>query len=83
VTPAENTLWRIDQRTNAVTRSIVVGPDPTWLTVAGRYVWVASQATGTLTQVDPATDKVVQTRTIARAITALAAGGDRVWAAAR
>jgi DNA-binding SARP family transcriptional activator len=83
VTPDQDTLWRIDPRTNAVTRSIVVGPDPTWLTVAGRYVWVASQAAGTLTQIDPGTDKVVQTRAIAKAITGLAAGGDRVWASAQ
>jgi streptogramin lyase len=60
VTPDQDTLWRIDPRTNAVTRAIVVGPDPTWLTVAGRYVWVASEAAGTLTQVDPGTDKVGQ-----------------------
>jgi len=83
VTPDQDTLWRIDPRTNAVTRSIVVGPDPTWLTVAGRYVWVASETAGTLTQVDPGTDKVLQTRAIAKAITGFTAGGDRVWVSAQ
>jgi DNA-binding SARP family transcriptional activator/DNA-binding beta-propeller fold protein YncE len=82
VTPGQDTLWRIDAHTNAVTASIVVGPDPTFVTVAGRYVWVGSARAGTLTQVNPGNDKVVRSRAIARSITGLAARGDRVWALA-
>jgi peptide/nickel transport system substrate-binding protein len=61
---------------------IPVGPQPTSLAVDGRYAWVLSTGSGTLTRVDRATGDR-SPRTVGGSPTVVAAGAGSVWVADR
>jgi hypothetical protein len=55
----DNTLVRIDPRTNAMERVIDVGPDPAASAAWGHTLWVYSSRAGLVTEVDAATNSVL------------------------
>ena len=60
----DNTLVRIDPRTNAVQRVIDVRRQPMAVAASGRTVWVYSHAAGVVLEVDAQTNRVRQTTPI-------------------
>jgi DNA-binding beta-propeller fold protein YncE len=46
------TLWRIDQQSDALTRTFRVGKGPSGVTVGGGAVWVANSRDGSVTRID-------------------------------
>jgi len=55
----DNTLVRIDPRTNAVERVIDVGAQPMAVAASGRTVWVYSKAAGDVSEVDASSNRVL------------------------
>jgi hypothetical protein len=60
----DNTLVRIDPRTNAVQRVIDVRRQPMAVAASGRTVWVYSHAAGVVSEVDAQTNRVLHTTPI-------------------
>ena len=60
----DNTLVRIDPRTNAVQRVIDVGLQPMAVAASGRTVWVYSSGAGVISEVDAQTNGVLRTTPI-------------------
>jgi YVTN family beta-propeller protein len=63
----ENTLVRIDPKTNAVSDVIDVGSQPSAVAVAGRSVWVYNRYDHTVTEIDARTTEVRQTAAVSAA----------------
>src|SRR5262245_50656869 len=61
----DNTLVRIDPRTNAVQSVIDVGSQPMAVAAWGRTVWVYSQAAGVVSEIDAQTNRVLHTTPVA------------------
>ena len=80
---SQDQVWRIDPRTNSVTKTIPVGDGPSALAVGGGAVWVANAIGGTVSRIDPARNAVTATIEIGGRPTALAAGAGAVWVAVR
>jgi sugar lactone lactonase YvrE len=81
--PPPNSLVALDPRTGAqLGRPIPVGRTPSHVVVSGRWVWVSSVASRTLTLVDAQTRRVRRTIGLAATPTDIAAGdGGSVWVA--
>ena len=79
LTPAEDRLWRVNPRTNAVTASIELPSETTALATAPGSVWVGSNG-GLVATVDTATNTVVRTESLGQPIDGLASGSRRIWA---
>jgi streptogramin lyase len=60
----DNTLVRINPRTNAVQRVIEVGLQPMAVAALGRTVWVYSSGAGLISEVDAQTNRVLRTAPI-------------------
>jgi sugar lactone lactonase YvrE len=81
--PPPNSLVAIDPRTGAqLGTPILVGRTPSHVVVSGRWVWVSSSASRTLTLVDARTRRVRRTVRLAATPTDIAAGdAGSVWVA--
>ena len=54
-------LTRVDAKTNQVTDSIEVGPQPRFLTFGAGAIWTLNQGDGTISRVDTKTHKLAAT----------------------
>jgi YVTN family beta-propeller protein len=81
LTPADNSLVRIDPATNQVVATIPVGRAPSGLAVGAGAVWVARHSDGAVARIDPATNRVVATISVGRAPGAMTVAGGVVWVA--
>ena len=78
---AENSVQKIDTRTNFVTATIPVGSKPRFLTAGGQFVWTLNQGDGTVSEIDASSDKLIGTIDVK----AVGEGGDiisdsnKVW----
>src|SRR5215470_12728285 len=82
VDSTDNTLFRINPATHAVTGPIQVGADPAAATVTpGGNVWVANSGNGTVSWVNAAASKVVKTISVGNVPVAIASGPSGVWVA--
>jgi YVTN family beta-propeller protein len=77
-TVVPNSLVKIDPDTNRVVDVIPVGRQPTFVTVAGPFVWVVNDKDATVTRVD-ATSGAIRTIGGLKRPTGLAAHGNDVW----
>jgi YVTN family beta-propeller protein len=84
--PSDNTISRIDPRTNSVSATIQVGLHPTGIAVSRGAVWVANLGGPSVSRIDPTTNRVVAeipvgpSRACCATHMAVTAGGDAVWA---
>ena len=82
VDSTDNTLFRINPATHAVTGPIPVGAGPAAVTVTvGGNVWVANSGNGTVSWVNAAANKVVKTIRVGNVPAAIASGPSGVWVA--
>jgi YVTN family beta-propeller protein len=82
VDSSDNTLFRINPVTHAVTGPIPVGSAPRAVTVTpGGNVWVANSGDGTVSWVNAAASKVVKTIPVGNVPVAIARGPSGVWVA--
>ena len=73
------TVSRIDPRTNAVMKTILVGHEPFAIAAGGGAVWVANRTDSTIMRIDPRTNTVVKTIHVGGEPEGLAVGPDTVW----
>ena len=81
LTPADNSVVRIDPATNRVVTTIPVGRAPSGLAVGAGAVWVSRRSDGMVVRTDPATNQVVATIPVGRAPGAMAMAGGAIWVA--
>ena len=79
----DNTLDRIDMKTNEITATLHVGPalSEGGLTATKDSVWIASDMKGIVSRIDPETNRVVAEITVPAGTSVLVTGeDDTVWA---
>ena len=81
LTPADNSVSRIDPATNQVVATIPVGRAPSGLAVGAGAVWVSRRSDAAVVRIDPATNQVVATIPVGRAPGAMTVAGGVVWVA--
>jgi virginiamycin B lyase len=81
LTPADNSVVRIDPATNDVVTTIPVGRAPFGLAVGAGAVWVSRRSDGAVVRIDPATDRVVATIPVGPTPGAMTVAGGVVWVA--
>ena len=81
LTPADNSVVRIDPAANQVVSTIGVGRAPSGLAVGAGAVWVSRRSDGAVVRINPATNRVVATIGIGRAPGAMTVAGGMVWVA--
>jgi virginiamycin B lyase len=59
--PSDNTVSRIKPKSNGVTATIPVGPQPTPIAVSPGAVWVVNIGGPSVSRIDPSTNRVVAT----------------------
>ena len=79
----QDSVARIDPKTNTVQQTIGAGQGPTGITLGGGFVWVASSLDGTVLQIDPRANggQVVDKIAVGNGPTAVAYGLGGVWVA--
>jgi YVTN family beta-propeller protein len=75
----DDTVSRIDPRTNRVAATIRVGGGPAGLSVGEGAVWVANSASDTISAIDPEAGRVYETIAVGRAPRGVAVGKGSVW----
>ena len=78
VDQGDNSVYRVDPKTNELGKKIPVGQQPSAITTGGGYVWVANALDGTVSRIDPL-DRSVKSATIGGKPTAIAVGLGAVW----
>jgi virginiamycin B lyase len=81
LTPADNSVSRIDPATNQVVATIPVGRAPSGLAVGAGAVWVSRRSDAAVVRIDPATNQVMATIPAGRAPGAMTVAGGVVWVA--
>jgi virginiamycin B lyase len=81
LTPADNSLVRIDPATNQVVATIGVGRAPSGLAVGAGAVWVSRRSDAVVVRVDPTANRVVATIPVGRAPGSVTVAGGLVWVA--
>jgi virginiamycin B lyase len=81
LTPADNSVVRIDPATNQVVTTIEVGRAPSGLAVGAGAVWVSRRSDGMVVRIDPATNQVVAAIPVGPAPGAMAMAGRAIWVA--
>jgi YVTN family beta-propeller protein len=79
----EDSVTRIDPRTNSVVRAISVGSDPVALAVGPDAIWVANSGDGTVSRLDPATNKVAESIHVGHGPLGVAVANGLVWVTVR
>jgi YVTN family beta-propeller protein len=79
LTPADNTVVRINPATNEVVATIGVGRAPSGLAVGAGAVWVSRGSDGAVVRIDPATNRVVATIPVGPAPGAMTVAGGVLW----
>jgi YVTN family beta-propeller protein len=79
LTPADNSVVRINPATNDVVATIGVGRAPSGLAAGAGAVWVSRRSDGAVVRIDPATNRVVATIPVGRAPGAMTVAGGVVW----
>ena len=77
----DNSVTRIDPKTNASVQTIPVGQGPAGIAIGGGFVWVANGLDGKASKIDPNTNTAVETIQVGNGPTGVAFGGGRVWVA--
>jgi peptide/nickel transport system substrate-binding protein len=75
----DNSVSRIDPKSNAVVQTIPVGQAPEGIVVGGGFVWVANSLARSISKLDPTTDGVVQTIPVGNEPSGIAYGLGGVW----
>ncbi len=78
----DDSVTKIDLRTNAAERTISVGDNPEGIAVGASAVWVANSLDGTVIRIDPAAGRVVQTIAVGNAPSGVAVARGTVWVTA-
>ncbi len=81
VSPADDKLWGINPKNQAVVHVVDVGPDPESVVAGGGSIWVGSRQAASVTRVDPRTSQVVSTLELQRPVTALNFYAGQLWVA--
>jgi virginiamycin B lyase len=76
---SDDTVSRIDPRTNQVVATIPVGSSPSGVAVGEGSVWVANSGDGTVSQIHAQTNELVGTIPIGEVPIDVAAGEGAVW----
>ena len=77
----DDSVSRIDPKTNASVDTIHVGKGPAGIAVGGGFVWVANGLDGTVSKIDPSTNTPVQTIQVGNGPSGVAFGEGAVWVA--
>jgi YVTN family beta-propeller protein len=75
----DDTVTRIDPRTNRAVATIGVGDGPIGVTATKDAIWVANGNDGTVSRVDPRSNRVAETVKVGRRPRGLAPGHGSVW----
>jgi len=78
----DDTVSRIDPRTDAVTDTLPVGNEPTAIAAGEGAVWIANAGDGTLARIDPDTREVSKTIEVGGSPSAVAIADGSVWTTA-
>jgi YVTN family beta-propeller protein len=81
LTPADNSVVRINPATNEVVATIGVGRAPSGLAAGAGAVWVSRRSDGAVVRIDSASNRVVATIPVGRAPGAMTVAGGVVWVA--
>lgn len=68
----------IDAETAGITEQLTIGSKPSAIAAGGGFLWVASEADGTVSRIDPETRRV-QTLAVGRSAAGVAYGEGSVW----
>jgi YVTN family beta-propeller protein len=79
----DNSLSRIDPRTNRVVQAIGVGKSPAAVATGGGAVWVALGDDASVARIDPRTNRVTATIRIGHRTQGIAVAGGLVWVTVR
>lgn len=75
----DNSVSRIDPKTNAVVQTIDVPDGPEGVAVGGGFVWVADSLANAVSQIDPGTNTVVRSIPVGNGPSDVAFGLGDVW----
>jgi len=75
----DDTVTRIDPRTNRVVETARVGDGPTGVTATSGAIWVANGEDGTVSRIDPRANHVVATIRVGRRPRGLTGGHGSLW----
>ena len=75
----DDTVTKIDPRTNRAVATVRVGDGPIGLTAAAGAIWVANHGAGTVSRIDPRTNRVVATIRAGRGPRGVASDRDGIW----
>ena len=77
----DQTVSRIEPRTNAVVQTLRVGAGPAGIAIGAGAVWVVNALDGTVSRIDPRASQVVQTVPVGNGPSAIAYGLGALWVA--
>ena len=77
----QDSVARIDAKTNQIVTRVKVGRDPVGLAIARGSVWVTNRVDGTVSRIDEQTHSVVATIPVGKGPFMIAASDDAIWVA--
>ena len=79
----DDSLSRVDPRTDSVTKAISVGGEPVAVAVGEGSVWVVNGADDSMSRIDPRTNEVARTIPVEHRPDGVAIAGGLVWVTVR
>lgn len=81
VSKSNNTISQIDIATSTIIKNIIVGNNPTAISVDTKYVWVANSGSNTVTQINIASGTVIRSIRVGTNPSSISSDGIYVWVA--